>query len=189
MASFDRPRDPDIPASPWITRFASLIRPGGRVLDVAAGHGRHTRYLLGEGYAVTAVDIDVSGLSDLKEQGDLTVRDTDLEDGAWPFPADTFDGVVMTNYLHRPHFPLLADALTRGGVLLIETFGEGNEKLGRPRNPNFLLRPGELLSAFADTLDVVAYEHGMEQTPRPAVRQRLCATKGSAPVSLDGAID
>ena len=183
MPSFDRPSDPDIPASPWVIRFASLIRKRGRVLDVAAGHGRHTRYLLSEGYVVTAVDVDASGLSDLAGCEDLTVLEADLESGSWPFPANAFDGIVMTNYLHRPHFPYLCEALTADGVLLIETFGKGNEKLGRPRNPDFLLQPGELLAAFADSLTVVAYEHGVEENPRPAVRQRLCATKDSAPVS------
>ena len=189
MSSFDRPSDPDIPASAWVTRFTSLIRTGGRVLDLAAGHGRHTRYLLGEGYEVTAVDIDASGLSDLSGCEVLTVLEVDMEGGAWPFPANTFDGIVMTNYLHRPHFPFLAKALTADGVLLIETFGEGNEKLGRPRNPDFLLQPGELLNAFAGTLVIVAYEHGVEERPRPAVRQRLCATKATAPVSLGRFVD
>ena len=177
MPSFDRPNDPDIPASPWITRFAPLVRTGGRILDVAAGHGRHTRHFLGQGYNVTAIDIDVSGMSDLSDQIGLTLLEVDLEVGEWPFPASTFDGIVVTNYLHRPHFPQLIGSLAACGVLMFETFGQGNEKLGRPKNPNFLLEPGELLRAFGTDLYVVAYEHGSEQGPRPAVRQRLCATK------------
>ncbi|NKB43585.1 MAG: methyltransferase domain-containing protein [Alphaproteobacteria bacterium] len=184
MSSFDRPNDPDIAASPWVTRFAPLIRAGGRVLDVAAGHGRHTRHLLGAGYEVTAVDIDTSGLSDLSGSNGLTILEANIEDDGWPFSVNTFDGIVMTNYLYRVHFPFLVEALMADGVLLIETFGAGNEKFGRPRNPDFLLQPGELLSAFAGSLTVVAYEHGAEQVPRPAVRQRLCATKATEPISL-----
>ncbi len=96
----------------------------------------------------------------------------------------TFDGIVITNYLHRPHFPHLIAALNEGGVLIFETFSQGNEKLGRPRNPDFLLAPGELLAAFGSVLEVVAYENGEEQQPRPAVRQRICAVKQSEPVLL-----
>lgn len=176
MASFDRPLDPDIPPSAWVMRWAGLIRPGGRILDVAAGHGRHTRALAARGFAVTAVDIDIAALTGAPAQ----VVAAELEAGAWPFTGQTFDGIVVTNYLHRPHFPHLADSLAESGVLIFETFGQGNERLGRPRNPDFLLAPGELLDAFRQ-LTVVAYEHGAETEPRPAVRQRLCAVKGSSP--------
>ncbi|MBX7198455.1 MAG: class I SAM-dependent methyltransferase [Rhodospirillaceae bacterium] len=175
-ASFDRPTDPDIPPSAWVMRWASLIRPGGTVLDVAAGHGRHTRALAALGFTVTAADIEVSGLAGAPAE----VVAADLETGVWPFKSRTFDGIVITNYLHRPHFPHLLESLAAEGVLIFETFGQGNERLGRPRNPNFLLAPGELLRAF-EQLSVVAYEHGEEQAPRPAVRQRLCAVKGAAP--------
>lgn len=177
MASFDRPDNPDIPPSPWVERFAHLIKPDGTVLDMAAGHGRHSRFLLGRGYQVTATDIDVSALTDVAEHPLGTVLQADLEAGSWPFSAKIFDGIVITNYLHRPHFPHLIDSLAPGGALLMETFGVGNEKLGRPRNPDFLLQPGELLDAFGTDLTVVAYEHGAEDQPRPAVRQRLCAVK------------
>jgi len=162
-------------------RWASLITPGGTVLDVAAGHGRHARALAALGHKVTAADIDVTGL---KDAIGIEVIAADLETGVWPFPAGRFDGIVVANYLHRAHFPHLVAGLADGGVLLFETFGQGNERLGRPRNPDFLLAPGELLQAFGTCLTVVAYEHGEEQTPRPAVRQRLCAVKGAAPRSL-----
>lgn len=154
------------------------------MLDVACGNGRHTRWLLGRGYRVVATDVDVSGLADLRAGADLEILAADLEDGPWPFAGQRFDGIVVTNYLHRPQFPLLAIALAAGGVLIMETFGEGNERLGRPRNPYFLLRPGELLEAFGHALQVVAYEHGIEQRPRPAVRQRICALNGREPVEL-----
>ena len=176
MASFDRLTDPNIPISPWIRRFTALIRPSGRVLDLAAGHGRHARHFLDQGFDVTAVDIDVSNLGDLAETGAHIVQ-ADLEDAPWPFSGQSFDAIIVCNYLHRPHFPLLIKALDSNGVLLFDTFGHGNEQFGRPRNPDFLLAPDELLEAFSPHLRVVAYEHGHEEKPRPAVRQRLCAVK------------
>ncbi len=184
MPSFDRSADPSIAPSPWVLRWAHLIRRGGRVLDVAAGHGRHSRTLSAMGYVVTAADIDTTGLTDASG---IEVFAVDLETGAWPFPAEAFDAIVVTNYLHRPHFPHLVRSLAPGGVLIFETFGRGNEKLGRPRNPDFLLAPGELLRAFSDHLHIVAYEHGEEREPRPAVRQRLCAVRRTAPVHLQPA--
>jgi len=182
MPSFDRPTDAAIAPSAWVMRWAALIRPGGTVLDVAAGHGRHTRALLERGFKVTATDVDVSGLDDVEAKA--RVVEADLETGAWPFAGRAFDGIVVANYLHRPHFPHLIAALNDGGVLIFETFGQGNEKLGRPRNPNFLLAPGELLAAFS-ALQVVAYEHGEEHAPRPAVRQRICAIKQTTPATLN----
>ena len=89
----------------------------------------------------------------------------------------------MTNYLHRPHFASMPGTLRPGGVLIIETFAAGNEQLGRPRNPDFLLAAGELLTAFHATLQIVAYEHGREESPRPAIRQRLCAVRQAAPTA------
>jgi hypothetical protein len=133
---------------------------------------------------VTAVDIDIGGVADLAERPGIRVLQMDLETGAWPFAPASFAGIVVTNYLHRPHFPLLPGTLLPGGVLLIEAFGAGNERLGRPRNPDFLLAPGELLGAFNAVLQVVAYEHGIEQLPRPAVRQRLVAVRSTEPVEL-----
>jgi len=179
MQSFDRPTDPHIAPSPWVLRWMPLVRPGGRFLDVACGHGRHTRALSAAGYRVVAADVDISGVADLAGRQDVEIAEVDLEMGTWPFAGQFFDGIVVTNYLHRPHFPHILTALAEGGVLIFETFGLGNENLGRPRNPDFLLAPGELLAAFGGSLSVVAYEHGREYRPRPAVRQRLCAGKGA----------
>lgn len=180
MPSFDRPTNPDIAPSPWVLRWINLIRGGGHVLDLAAGQGRHTRVLTAMGLRVTAVDIDVSALNGIGAE----VIAADLECGTWPLPNHRFDGIVITNYLHRPHFPHLVAALNDGGVLIFETFGRGNERLGRPRNPDFLLAPGELLTAFGTALQIVAYEHGEERQPRPAVRQRICAVKQASSVLL-----
>ena len=184
MPSFDRPDRPPAEPSPWVVRFAPLIEPGGLVLDLACGHGRHARHLAELGHRVVAADIDVAGLNDLADDPQITVLERDLEAHPWPFDAGQFDGIVVANYLHRAHFPLLVDALAEGGVLLFDTFGAGNELLGRPRNPQFLLQPGELWDAVASALTVIAYEHGSETTPRPAVRQRLCAAKRAAPCPL-----
>src|SRR4051812_5109626 len=135
-------RASSVPASAWVRRFVPLIRRGGRVLDLAAGSGRHTRLLLDNGFAVCAVDRDISVLLPLAARG-CEVRRIDLETGAsWPLSTG-YDGIIVTNYLHRPLLPAMTQALAAGGVLIYETFARGNERFGRPHNPDFLLRPGE----------------------------------------------
>jgi SAM-dependent methyltransferase len=160
----------------WVNRFLPLIKPGGRVLDVAAGHGRHVRLLRDCGFAVCALDRDVTALVAFAGPC-CEVRRMDLETDDRSQLGDHYDGVVVTNYLHRPLLPAIARALAPGGVLIYETFARGNERFGRPRNPDFLLRPGELLEAFAG-LTVVAFEQGEVSAPRPAVIQRLAAVLG-----------
>jgi SAM-dependent methyltransferase len=162
--------------STWVRRFAPLIRTGGRVLDLAAGGGRHTRLLLDMGFRITAVDRDPSELQAFAGER-CEIRAVDLEGGdSWPLGGG-YDGIVVTNYLHRPLFGAIAAALAEGGLLIYETFALGNERFGRPRNPDFLLRPGELLQAFA-ALTVVAFEQGEIDEPRPAVIQRIAAVSG-----------
>ena len=171
------------PPSAWIARHARLVPKAGPVLDLAAGGGRHTRHFKGLGHPVTAVDRDVSGLADLGEDGQITVIAADLEgDAPWPLGERRFAGIVVTNYLHRPLFPRIAAALQPGGVLLYETFGLGNERFGRPSNPDFLLKPGELLGfAEAEGLVVLAYHCGSVQEPKPAVLQRMAAIRARHP--------
>jgi len=161
--------------SPWVRRHAGRIVPRSTVLDLACGNGRHARYLADLGHRVTATDIDLSGIGDLSSDDRFELVDHDLEHAPWPFAGCRFGGIVVVNYLYRPLFPLLVKALADDGVLIYDTFAAGNERFGHPRNPAFLLDPGELLDAFAADLHVVAYDHGYVHTPRPAIRQRLCA--------------
>ena len=171
---------PDISVpSPWLRRFLPLIAAGGRVLDLAAGQGRHVRLLRASGYQVVAVDRDIQALRAAFAGDDaVSIIEADLEDGgAWRL-GQGYDGIVVTNYLYRPLLPALAAALAPGGALLYETFMAGNERFGRPANPDFLLAPGELLGSFIDRLTIVAFEQGRVAAPRPAVIQRIAAVKG-----------
>ncbi|HEY0832818.1 MAG TPA: class I SAM-dependent methyltransferase [Azospirillum sp.] len=158
-------------------RFAPLVPAGGPVLDLACGGGRHLRFFHGRGHPVTGIDIDLGGVADLRGAPGVELVAADLETGnPWPLPGERrFAAVVVANYLHRPLFPALLDVLAAGGVLLYETFAMGNARFGKPSSPAFLLRPGELLELVQGRLQVVAYEHGVIDRPRPAVVQRIAA--------------
>ena len=155
--------------SEWVSRWAALVARGP-VLDVAAGGGRHSMMFVERGLEVVAVDREPQSIPGVR------FVQADLESGAWPFAGQRFGCVVVTNYLHRPLLGALRDAVDEGGVLIYETFMSGNEKYGRPSNPAFLLRPGELLPAFAG-LSPVAFEQGYVARPKPAMVQRLCAVR------------
>lgn len=167
-------------ASPWVERFLPLLPPTGTVLDLAAGRGRHTRLLRRAGHHVVAVDRETSGLDDLRADVAVEVVRADLEAAPWPLPRRSFDGIVVTNYLHRPLFPRLLDGLRTGGVLIYETYARGQQRFGRPTNPEFLLRPGELLEVVRGRLTVVAYEDLV--VARPARLQRVVAVHGELPM-------
>jgi SAM-dependent methyltransferase len=150
---------PSAAPSAWVRRFAPLIAPGGTVLDLACGSGRHLRWLAAQGFAVTGVDRDAAALAPLSALAETLVAD--LESAPWPLPGRRFDGIVVTNYLWRALFPPIRASLADGGVLIYETFASGQQTLGRPSRPEFLLETGELLAACAG-LRVVAFEDGFE---------------------------
>ena len=164
------------PPSAWVLRFLPLLPAGGEVLDVACGAGRHVRCLRQHGHPVVAVDRDVAVVRAIADAG-VEVVEADLESGPWPFAARRFAGVLVTRYLWRPLLPRLVAAVDAGGVLIYETFAEGQQAFGRPTHPDFLLQPGELLQAVDGELTVVAYEHGPYGQPPRAVLQRLCARR------------
>ena len=167
--------------SAWITRWAHLVPAGGTVLDVACGYGRHTRFFHASNHAVTSVDSAQEAIDSIAHLGEAVCAD--IEAGPWPFAGRVFAGVVVTNYLWRPLLPTLVQSVAPGGVLLYETFAAGNEALGRPTRPDFLLQPGELLRACQD-LRVVAFEEGVAANP-PRCVQRIAAVRngeaGSTP--------
>jgi SAM-dependent methyltransferase len=170
-----------VTTSRWIERFGAGVTSPGPVLDVACGGGRHTRWFASRGYDVVAVDRDLGGVADLAGAPRVQLVETDLEDGSpFPFAARSFGAVVVTNYLWRPILDGIVDAVADGGWLLYETFAAGNERHGRPANPDFLLRRNELLDlARRHGLTVVAYEDVEVVEPRPAVVQRIAATRAT----------
>ena len=161
----------DAEPSAWVRRFAGLVRPGGSVLDVACGSGRHVRWLAPRGFAVTGVDRNAAATEALRTVAEIV--SADIEAGPWPLPGRHFDAVVVTNYLWRPLWPLLRASLAGGGVLIHETFSDGQQFIGKPSRPEFLLRTGELLQA-CQGLRVVAFEDGFETSPARYV-QRIVA--------------
>ncbi len=163
-------------ASPWVARWSHLVPPGATVLDVACGPGRHVRWFAGRGAKVTALDRDAAAVEPLRDLAEVVVAD--IEAGPWPLAGRRFDAVIVTNYLWRALLPTLVDSVDTGGVLIYETFAAGNETVGKPSNPAFLLAPGELLAA-ATGLRVVAYEDGFLDAPERFV-QRLCAVRSGA---------
>ena len=160
---------------PWIVQWAGLVPAGATVLDVAAGAGRHTLYFAGRGHKVTAIDRNVG---ELRSGPNIDVIEADLEDGSpWPLAARRFGAVVVTNYLYRPRMTALLNSVEPGGVLLYQTFMIGNERFGRPSNPDFLLKDGELLELVRGTFSVIAYEARMISEPSMAMVQRIAARK------------
>ncbi len=163
-------------ASAWIARFAPTTKPGGAVLDLACGGGRHGRLFLENRHPVCFLDIDLRGVADLQGQPGAELLQADLEGGApWPLANRAFAAIVVTNYLWRPLFPALFASLEPGGLLLYETFMRGNERFGKPSNPDFLLSENELFDLCRPHCQVLAFEQGEESVPKPAMRQRIAA--------------
>ncbi|NQV47252.1 MAG: methyltransferase domain-containing protein [Rhodospirillaceae bacterium] len=174
--------------SPWVARFAPLIKKRGTALDLACGGGRHARYLLGLGLSVVLVDRNTEAVADLAENPYAEIITCDLEDGSpafadgGPLAGRAFDAVIVSNYLYRPLFEALIGAVSPGGIFIYETFARGNERYAKPRNPDHLLKSGELLDVAAGHLQVIAYEHGIiEKGPIPGVIQRISAVRDPQP--------
>jgi len=183
------------PPSDWVVRWTPLLPPSAQVLDVACGHGRHVRWLAAAGHRVTAIDRDAALLAPLAALADTL--QADLEAAPWPLPAERrFDAVVVTNYLWRPLMPALKDAVAPGGLLIYETFAQAHAALGRPRRPEFLLAPGELIDLLrapappagqrpspSENWRVIAFEEGRlpacGESPEREV-QRIVARRGGA---------
>ena len=165
--------------SAWVRRWSPLVPEGASVLDVACGSGRHVRWFAARGARVTALDRDTQALATLAGTAAEIVT-ADIEAGPWPLAGRRFGAVVVTNYLWRALLPTIVDSVADGGVLIYETFARGNESVGRPSNPDFLLEPGELLRAAAG-LRVVAYEDGFLAGPPERFLQRVAAVRQAAP--------
>jgi SAM-dependent methyltransferase len=195
----------DVAASAWVRRFLPLIpKNKGPVLDLACGSGRHTRLLLGAGYEVWSLDKDASLLEPLAVLGARCFQhDLEMQNdesviagiGSWPFDANMFSAIIVTNYLYRPLLAYLTSSLKEGGILIYETFAAGNEVYGSPRNPDFLLQPGELIEYYLSQAmpgrknHCIAYEHGLIIHPRPAVVQRICLRTVSVASVIDTSSD
>lgn len=165
--------------SPWVQRWTPLVPPGARVLDVACGGGRHVRWFADHGAQVTALDRDGQALAPLRSLPGVEVVEADIEGAAWPLPGRRFDAVVVTHYLWRPLLPTVVDSVDLDGVLIYETFAAGNETLGKPSNPDFLLQPGELLRAVPGW-HVIAFEDGYLAGPPARCVQRIAAVRQAA---------
>lgn len=173
--------NPSTPApSSWITHYADLFTPNSHVLDLACGSGRHARLFIKHNHCVTVVDRNLDGVADLAGNSHATLIEADLENAPWSLAGRQYDAIVVCNYLHRPLMPCIIESVAPGGLLLYDTFAVGNEQFGRPRNPDFLLRPNELLDLLPVDFIVRGYQHGRVDTPKPAVRQRLCAVRAPA---------
>ncbi len=176
-----------LPPSAWVRRFAHLVEQGP-VLDLACGHGRHLRLFAARGLPLIGIDRDAQALAALRADQELApqlqacVLDLEVpgEALAWPCAPASLGAIVVTNYLHRPLFPLLFASLADGGLFIMETFAQGNGDFGKPSNPDFLLAPGELLqhAQQAGDMRVLAYEDGYVLSPKEAMVQRICARKG-----------
>jgi SAM-dependent methyltransferase len=160
--------------SDWVCRHADHIKTGGEVLDVACGSGRNARWLAAQGWSVEAVDRDRTALDTLKDVANVHTTLVDLENAPWPYDDRLFDGIVVCRYLHRPLLKQLIKNLKPDGVLIYETFMLGHEQYGRPTNPDFLLKPDELLTVYGTELKLLAFEQGQFDTPKPSVIQRIC---------------
>ena len=163
--------------SGWVERWTPLVPPHGTVLDIACGQGRHMQWFADKGHAVVGLDRSPEAIQAAARFGEAVLAN--IENAPWPLMKDDkarqFDAVVVTNYLWRPLFPVIAQSVAPGGLLIYETFASGNETVGKPSRPDFLLKPAELLQAFSQ-LRLVAFEEGFLENP-PRFVQRIVAVQ------------
>jgi SAM-dependent methyltransferase len=162
--------------SRWLQRWVHLLPPGATVLDLACGSGRHLTWLAAQGFRLTGVDRDEAAVAPLRTVAEIIVAD--IENGPWPLAGRHFDAVLVTHYLWRPLLPTIVASVAAGGLLIYETFADGQQTVGKPSRPDFLLQPGELLAACAG-LRVLAYEDGFLSRPDRYL-QRIVAVHGPA---------
>ena len=171
------------PPSAWVQRWSHLVAARGVVLDVACGQGRHARWFYERNHLVVLVDRAQAAIESIAVPAHACEAVVaDIENGPWPFAGRQFAAVVVTNYLWRPLLPTLLDSLAPGGVLIYETFTQGNETVGKPSRPDFLLRTGELLE-LCKGLRVVAFEDGFQEAGPgrlPRFIQRIVAVREAA---------
>jgi SAM-dependent methyltransferase len=179
------------PPSAWVKRWAHLLpsnesvvdHESVQVLDLACGHGRHMQFLAGLGHTVLGVDRNAEALKTASQWGETL--QADIENAAWPLRGRSFKGVVVTNYLWRDLFPQILNNVADGGVLIYETFSQGNQAFGKPSRPEFLLQQGELLQ-LCSGLRIVAFEEGFVPSPDRLI-QRVVAIRvpsGLEPAAL-----
>jgi len=156
-------------------RWAHLIPAQAHVLDVACGSGRHMQYLQTQGFHVVGVDRDENALNSAKSFGEILCAD--LENAAWPLSGRQFDAVLVTNYLWRPNFADVLACLKPHGVLIYETFAQGNETVGKPSREEFLLGHGELLQ-MCQHMRIVAYEDVFLNSPDRYVQRIVAVLAG-----------
>jgi len=175
--------------SAWVRRWSHLVKPGGGVLDVACGHGRHARWFHERNHPLTLVDLSQKAIDSIAiPTSACEAVVADIENGPWPFTGRQFDAVVVTNYLWRPLMPTLLASLAPGGVLIYETFAQGNETVGKPSRLDFLLRPGELLDTCR-MLRIVSFEDGFLEEPEgkaPRFVQRIAAVREAVNAAVSG---
>ncbi len=164
-------------ALPWVAEHADLLEPNSEILDVACGSGRHSLYLHSQGHRITALDIDLSAMRQNEQSTDVILIEADIENNPWPLSDHQFDAVIITNYLWRPLFPIILKSVRAGGLLIYETFMQGNEEYGRPSNSNFLLKPNELQEITKKNFDMVDFFQGFTKLPKPALKQSIVARK------------
>ncbi|MDP2817638.1 MAG: class I SAM-dependent methyltransferase [Polaromonas sp.] len=186
MSTTSLPLDPHSSEAPsaWVQRWSHLVRPGGTVLDVACGQGRHAYWFYKQKHPLALVDRAQAAMVSIAIPAELCEKVVaDIENGPWPFAGRRFDAVVVTNYLWRPLMPTLLDSLAPGGVLIYETFAQGNETVGKPSRPDFLLRPGELLEVFR-SLRIVAFEDGYQDAPARFTQRIAALREPSSPTAV-----